>query len=305
MLLIAFFPQMETPMKQNRRKFMLQSAGMATGLGALSCGNLFGGMSKGKPAWPGPIGLALYTVRNEFELQPAQTLKEVAAIGYKEVEGGMGKPTAEELAGYLKDAGLTMPSGQFDYPSDLGKYAEAIEFARKLGMQYMCCSFSDSQTVDGWKKIADDFNRAGKQVADAGMQFAYHNHLQEFRPVGDTNGFEILIANTDPGLVKFQIDIFWMTWAKQDPVAYLKRLTGRVPMLHIKDRKKGWKWDQYKFPADKEVPYTEVGSGAIDWKRIFENAGGVKLIFVEQDLWDRKPIESARMSYDYLRKLTL
>ena len=293
-------------MKQNRRTFIAQSASMAAGLGALGLGDLLGNNLEGRPAWPGPIGLALYTVRNEFGTHPAQTLNEVAAIGYKEVEGGMGKPTAEELVGYLKGAGLTMPSGHFDYPSSRDKYAKSIEFARKLGLQYMCCSSSsDSKTADGWKKIAEVLNRAGKQVADAGMQFAYHNHLQEFRPVGDTNGYEILIANTDPRLVKFQIDIFWMTWAKQDPVTYLKRLAGRVPMLHIKDRKKGWKWDPYKFPEDKEVPYTEVGSGAIDWKRIFENAGSVKLIFVEQDLWDRKPIESARMSYDYLRNLTL
>jgi sugar phosphate isomerase/epimerase len=292
-------------MKQNRRSFVAQTAGLAAGLGALRVNNLFGGITSGKPAWPGPIGLALYTVRNEFESQPAQTLKKAAGIGYKEVEGGMGKISAEELSGYLKDAGLKMPSGQFEHPSNPEKYTKVIEFARKIGMQYVTCSFSDAKTADGWKKIADDFNRAGKQVAEAGMQFAYHNHLQEFRPLGDTNGFEILISGTDPKLVKFQIDVFWMTWARQDPVAYLKRLAGRVPMLHIKDRKKDWRWDQLDFPKDKEVPYTEVGTGAIDWKQIFANAAGVQHIFVEQDYWDREPVESARMSYEYLRGLTL
>ena len=292
-------------MKKNRRNFIAESASVAAGLGALRINHLFGGIASGKPAWRGPIGLALYTVRNEFELQPAQTLKKIAAIGYKAVEGGMGKISAEELSGYLKNAGLKMTSGQFEHPSNPEKYTKAIEFARKLGMQYVTCSFSDAKTADGWKKIADDFNRAGKQVADAGMQFAYHNHLQEFRPLGNTNGYEILIANTDPKLVKFQIDVFWMTWAKQDPVAYLKKLSGRLPMLHIKDRKKDWQWDPLNFPKDKEVPYTEVGSGAIDWKSIFANATGVKHIFVEQDYWDREPMESARMSYEYLRGLTL
>ncbi len=292
-------------MKQNRRNFIVQSAAAAAGLSALGSQDLFPVAANGKLAWPGPIGLALYTVRNEFEAQPAETLKKVAAIGYKEVEGSMGKLSAEQLSRYLDDAGLKMTSGHFEYPEHPDKYAQAIGFAHKLGLQYVCCSFSDSKTVDGWKKIAEDFNRAGKQVADAGMQFAYHNHLQEFRPVGDTNGYEILIANTDPELVKFQIDIFWITWAKQDPKAYLKRLGGRVPMLHIKDRKKGWHWDQYKFPGDKEVPFTEVGSGAIDWKSIFANAAGVKHIFVEQDTWDRPAMESARLSYECLRDLSL
>ncbi|HYK88803.1 MAG TPA: sugar phosphate isomerase/epimerase [Acidobacteriota bacterium] len=292
-------------MKQNRRKFIVQSAGVAAGLGALSVHNMFAGTKSARPAWPGPIGLALYTVRNEFASQPSETLKRVAAIGYKEVEGGMGKLSAEELSNYLQDAGLRMTSGHFDYPSDPDKYSKAVEFAHKLGLQYMCCSFSDSKTVDGWKKIADDFNRAGRQVAGAGMQFAYHNHLQEFRPVGDTNGYEILIANTDPKLVRLQIDVFWITWAKQDPVAYMKRLAGRVTMFHIKDRKKDWKWDPLKFPGEKEVPFTEVGSGAVDWKSIFANANGVERIFVEQDSWDRKPMESARMSYEYLRGLAL
>jgi sugar phosphate isomerase/epimerase len=294
-----------TDMKQNRRSFIAQSAGLAAGLGALRVNNLFGGTAGAKPAWPGPIGLALYTVRTEFESQPAQTLKKVAAIGYKEVEGGMGKISAEELSGYLKDAGLRMPSGQFEHPSSVEKYAKVIDFARKIGMQYVTCSFSDAKTADGWKKIADDFNRAGKQVAEAGMQFAYHNHLQEFRPLGNTNGYEILIANTDPKLVKFQIDVFWMTWAKQDPVAYFKKLSGRVAMLHIKDRKKDWKWDPLNFPKDKEVPYTEVGTGAVDWNPIFAHAADVKHIFVEQDYCDREPMESARMSYEYLRRLAL
>lgn len=302
---IAARPREKIAVKQNRRSFIAQSACAAAGVGALGVHDLVPGFARAKPAWSGPIGLALYTVRNEFQAQPAQTLKEVAAIGYREVEGGMGKLTAEELSGYLKDAGLKMSSGHFDYPADPGKYAKSVEFAHKLGLEYMCCSFSDSKTADGWKKIADDFNRAGRQVGAAGMQFAYHNHLQEFRPVGDTNGYEILIANTDPKLVKFQIDVFWMTWSRQDPVAYLKRLSGRVAMLHIKDRKKDWKWDESKFPADKEVPYTEVGTGAVDWKSIFAHAAGVKHIFVEQDFWDRKPIDSARMSYEYLKELTL
>jgi sugar phosphate isomerase/epimerase len=292
-------------MRQNRRGFIAQSAGAVAGLRALGTFDLPWGFAAGKPAWSGPIGLALYTVRNEFEAQPAETLKRVAAIGYKEVEGGMGKLAAKTLSGYLKDTGLKMSSGHFDYPSNPDRYTEAIEFAHRVGLEYVCCSFSDSKTVDGWKKIADDFNRAGKQVGAAGMQFAYHNHLQEFLPVGGTNGFEILIANTDPRLVQFQLDMFWLTWAKQDPVATLKRLAGRVSMLHIKDRKSDWKWDPGKFPGDKDVPYTEVGAGAVDWKSVFANAADIKHIFVEQDAWDRSPIESARMSYEYLKRLTL
>ncbi len=292
-------------MKQNRRNFIIQSAGVAAGLGTLGAPDLFPRIASDDLAWRGPIGLELYTVRQEYANQPALTLKKVAAIGYREVEGGMSKLKPEVLSGYLKDAGLGMPSGHFDYPVDPDKYARAVEFAHRLGLKYMCCSSPDNMNADGWKKAAEILNRAGKQVREAGMQFAYHNHLQEFRPAGDSNGYEILIANTDPKLVQFQIDIFWLAWAGKDPLVYLKRLSGRVPMLHIKDRKKDWRWDKSRFPAEKEVPYTEVGTGVIDWKSIFANAAGVKHIFVEQDECDREPIESARMSYEYLSKLAL
>ncbi len=292
-------------MKQNRRDFIIHSAGVAAGLGTLGAPDLFPGVAKDEPAWRGPIGLELYTVRQEYEKQPALTLKKVATIGYKEVEGGTSRLKPEVLSSHLKDAGLSMPSGHFDYPADPDKYTKAVEFAGKLGVKYMCCSCPDNVKADGWKKVAEILNRAGKQVSEAGMQFAYHNHLQEFRPVGDTNGYEILIANTDPKLVQFQIDVFWLAWAGQDPLTYMKKLAGRVPMLHIKDRKKDWRWDKSKFPADKQVPYTEVGTGAIDWKPIFANAAGVKHIFVEQDECDREPMESARMSCEYLRRLSL
>jgi sugar phosphate isomerase/epimerase len=144
----------------------------------------------------------------------------------------------------------------------------------------------------------------GAECQKQGLKAAYHNHHFEYKEVGGEPGYDILLRSTDPKLVTMEMDCFWTVFAGKDPVAYFEKYPGRFELLHIKDCKKG-----YKPQAGGKVegnPFLEVGQGIIDWKRLFTAArakAGTKQYFVEQDRCDRPPIESIRMSVDYLKKL--
>lgn len=287
-----------------RRAFLVQSgralaAGWAAGP-ALAFG------ARAPLAWPGPIGLQIYTVRDAYARDPARTLDRVAAIGYREVELiDMARFPAQQLNADLRHAGLAAVSGHFGLPHPGADWQKNIAIAQALRLRYMICPFATASTADGWRRIADGFNQAGRQCQAAGLTFGYHNHLQEFRPVGATTGYEILMSHTDPALVKFEMDVFWVTYAGQDPVALMQRYAGRYPLLHIKDMKRRLHVNPRQFPRNNGNPFAPVGQGKIDWKRVFAHVhqAGTRHIFVEQDRCDGPPMAAAGASYRYLRTL--
>jgi sugar phosphate isomerase/epimerase len=155
--------------------------------------------------------------------------------------------------------------------------------------------------LDDWKANAVLFNAFGKKVKDAGMTFGYHNHYTEFKKFGGKMAYTELMANTDPDVVKIEMDIGWVVAARQDPLALLKKYQGRVVALHVKDIGK---------LADEPHLATTVavGEGTIDWKKVIgaASAGGCHHYFYEQEAPFTRPIfESARISADYLAKLTV
>jgi len=260
-----------------------------------------------------PLGLQPYTVRNDLQADFLGTLKKVVAMGYEEIElsGGPGygdfyghKP--QEVKTILSDVGLKAVSCHYRSPETDAIWATDIAEARALGMKYMVCSTPPAgpRSAEFWKKTAADFNRLGKQCADAGIQLAYHNHNSEFRVYDGEPGYDLLLRESDASLLKMQMDCFWLTFAGHDPVRYFERYPGRFPLLHIKDLKPGYAATTGEFEGN---PFTEVGSGVIDWKRIFKGApaAGVQHYYVEQDMWDRPSLDSARMSAEYLKKLTV
>jgi len=259
-----------------------------------------------------PIGLQPYTVRNDLKADFEGTLRKVAAMGYKEIElsGGEGygdfngrKPA--ELKKILDDIGLRAPSCHYGAPKDDAGWARNIEDAHTLGLEYMLSTTRSEwqKSLDGWKRTGDFFNHLGKQCRDAGMTLAYHNHNFEYRVYDGVVGYDELLRSSDKDLVKMQMDCFWTTFAGKDPVTYFHNHPGRFVMLHIKDLKPGYQPTTDGFKGN---PFTEVGTGVIDWKKIFAAApeAGVKHYYVEQDMWDRPSLESARMSIDYLKKLS-
>jgi sugar phosphate isomerase/epimerase len=204
----------------------------------------------------------------------------------------------------LDDAGLRAPSCHFGAPKDDAGWARNIEGAHQLGLEYMLSTTRSEwqKSLDGWKRTGEFFNHLAQQSRDAGLGFAYHNHNFEYRVYDGVVGYDELLRSSDKNLVKMQMDCFWTTFAGKDPLEYFHQHPGRFVMLHIKDLKPGFKSTTDGFKGN---PFTEVGTGVIDWKKVFAAApeAGVKHYYVEQDMWDRPSLESARMSIDYLKKL--
>jgi len=255
-----------------------------------------------------PIGLQLYTLRDQLEKDLPGTLKAVAGIGIKEVEiyDLYGK-TPAEFARLLRANGLTAPSGHYMTRHLRGDWEREIENARTLGLKYMVNAILDPEerkSLDDYKRLAELFNRAGAATAKAGIQYCYHNHNFEFRKFGNTTPYAYLIQALDPKLVKFEMDCFWLTHAGHDPVHYLKTYPGRYPLLHIKDMKDHPAPVQ-EFDARMGL-FAPVGQGSIDWKPIFAAApsGGMKHFFIEQDYCEQPPLEAVKIGYRYLHQLT-
>jgi sugar phosphate isomerase/epimerase len=279
-----------------RRDFLQLSA---AGLGTLALSDLAFAAVK-----PFPVGVQLYTVREQAEKDLNAVLAHIGMIGYKEVETYWNVYThpAKKLRSMIVDNGMSVPSGHFDYDGLEGK----LDYAKDLGVQFMICPMLPKDmwtSADGFKKAADQFNKWGEKIKAMGMQFGFHNHNYEFQKFGNTTGFDILTQNTDAKLVCLEMDCYWITQAGQDPVAMLKKFGSRIQLLHLKDRQAGFPTTQMLGPDAEHM--TEVGSGTIDWKAVIETGQqtGVKHFFVERDNGSTPPFESLRISYNYLNKL--
>ncbi len=251
-----------------------------------------------------PLGVQLYTVREQAEQDLGAVLAHISMIGYTEVETYWNVYThpAKKLRTMIVDNGLSVPSGHFDYDGLESK----LDYAKELGVQYMVCPMLPKTmwtSADGFKKAAAQFNIWGEQIQKMGMQFGFHNHNYEFQKFGNVTGFDILTKEADPKLVCLEMDCYWITQAGQDPVAMLKKYGSRIHLLHLKDRLAGFPTSQMLEPSAEHM--TEVGSGTINWKAVIDTAQqtGVKHYFVERDNGSTPAFESLRISYQYVRKL--
>ena len=256
-------------------------------------------------------GVQLYTVRDQMKADFDYSLAKVASIGYKEVEfaGYFGR-TPKQARAALEKNGLSSPACHVDY--DLlapDKWPAQIESAQVIGQSYIVNPWIPEerrQTDDDWKRAADTFNRAGEASNQPGIQFAYHNHWFEFLPVNGRLPYDTLLTRCDAKLVKMELDLCWIIVGGGDPFQYFDRYPGRFPLVHVKDMK--------KLPSvtaagaqnfgDSLRDMTEVGSGIIDWKKIFAQSekAGIKHYIVEHDK-PKAPFDSIRTSYEYLSKL--
>jgi sugar phosphate isomerase/epimerase len=262
-------------------------------------------------AKPKTVGLQLYTLREAMAKDPDGTLKKVAEIGYKEVEsfgysdGKFFGKTPKEFAAQLKDLGLTAPSGHYTTGNVVvtGKgtlkndWERAVADAAEIGQKYMVCAYlfpPERTKLDDYKQFAELFNRSAEVCRAAGIQFAYHNHDFEFKELGGQLPYDLLLKDTDPKLVKMELDLYWATFAGQDPVALFKKHPGRFPLWHVKDMAK-----------TPEREFAEVGLGSINFQRIFDakKTAGMTHYFVEQDVCKRPPLEAIAISYKNVGKL--
>lgn len=268
-----------------------------------------------------PIGLQLYTVREAVANDLAGTLRALAAIGYREVElAGIPAKSATELRALLDDCGLTAPSMHASMADLQEGLQERIDYAKALGTEYLVCAFpwtADARfrakpghavvslasgiTLDDWKWNAEQLNKIGAAAKQAGLRCGYHNHNMEFRSYGDVVAYDELLRLTDPALVTMEMDLAWVVTAGADPVKYLKKHADRISLLHVKDVVKN-----LRVTADLlQAQTTEVGSGKIDWKRLFRamDPARIRHYFVEQENFERLPLESVKISFEYLKGL--
>jgi len=291
-----------------RRQF-LEKTVEGISLGAAAVATIAGAEAwgAGQLAWPKPIGLEIYTVRQAYAKDPAGTLKKVGETGYREVEVTTEVP-AETLKGYLRAANLTAPSTYPEAPKDIDDWKRTLDHVHPYGFHYIVVGDNPKMDADAWKRRADLFNECGKLAQSAGLQFCYHAHYHEFAPLNGASGYDIMLTHCDPKLLKMEMDVFWATYAGQDPIAYFQKYPGRFPLLHIKDFKRGFPTSTSDFPYDSGPnPFAPAGQGRIDWRKIFAHArqAGVQHIFVEQDRCDGSPFEAIKISFDYLKNLRL
>jgi sugar phosphate isomerase/epimerase len=245
------------------------------------------------------VGLQLYTVRDMMKADLPGTLAQVAAIGYKEVEfaGYFGR-TPAQIRDLLKRNKLDSPSTHLPFDSlENGTWQKNLDDAKAIGHKWATIASIPEEkrvTLDDWKRHAATFNRAAAQAKSAGLRFAYHNHDYELKQTGRVRPLDILLNETDPSLVDFEMDLYWVVFGGADPLDFFNRYPKRFKLLHVKDS---------AGPPDNKI--VDVGKGKIDFRSIFARAekADVNHYFVEHDE-PADPIATLRNSYNYLHSLT-
>jgi len=240
--------------------------------------------------------LQLYTVRDPLGADLEDTLRRVAAIGYREVElAGLPGVTAQHMRASLKRHGLDAPSMHASYDRLQRGFDAVLEEARILGANYLVCPSVDAEerkTAEDWKGVCQTLNRIGQVVRSHGLVLAYHNHDFEFVPFADgTTPFHLLMTETDPRDVKIELDVYWVAKAGLDPVRQLRDSQDRILLVHLKD-------------LARDGSTVEVGEGTLEFERIVRAAlaVGVKHLFVEQDT-SADPLASIGTSLRFLERL--
>jgi sugar phosphate isomerase/epimerase len=244
------------------------------------------------------IGLQLYTVRKEMLEDAAGTLKQVAKIGYKEIESAKSQKgnyyglSTHEIKTLTGDLGISLVSGHVQIDQD---WQKSIDQAAEVGQPYLICSVlpARGQTVENYQRSADIFNKSGEECKKAGISFGYHNHASEFDKVDGQTLYDILLDMTDPKLVNMEMDLGWVIAAGADPQFYFNKYPGRFPLWHLKD-------------VDVKLKHsTEFGKGDVNIKALFDSAkkAGMKHFFIEQEEYTGTAMESAEYDYNYVSKI--
>ena len=265
-------------------------------------------------AWPaevesfkGPVGLQLYSLRDQFKRDVGRTLDQVRAFGITNVELAGTYGLAPEKFKELLDARqLKAVSGHFSYEQCRDDIEGVARDAKVLGLEYAGCAWIPHQDPFDEKtcrEAAAVFNRAGEVLAKHGIKFFYHTHGYEFLPYRDGTLFDLLMAETKPEYVRIEMDVYWIVHPGQDPVKLLEKYGKRFELMHVKDMKRGTPGG---FTGHSDVTNNVVlGQGMIDLPSVFRAAkkAGVKWYFIE----DESPasLEQIPQSLRYLEKLKL
>ncbi len=239
-------------------------------------------------SFKGPVGLQLYSLRNEFKRDgvPA-TLQRVRAMGFREVEtGNFYGLTAKEFRAELDKVGLRAVSLHTSFDNLRTKLSDVVSDAQTLGVKYVANAWIPHQrpfSLDAAKQAVLVFNQAGAVLKAAGLKFCYHPHGYEFQPYGEGTLFDLLVQQTKPELVNFELDVFWALHAGQNPAKLLQAYPKRFLLLHLKDLRKDVVGDLTgSAPDDTSVA---LNAGRMDWPAVLRAAkqAGVRWYFIEAE----------------------
>ena len=237
------------------------------------------------------VAVQLYTLRDLTANDMLGTLRRLAAIGYRAVEfAGYGDATPTAIRATLDELGMRGIAAHIRLDQIEQNSAEVVEQMQALGCEYVVVPWIGEEhrgSVEQVRALAERLNRAGQRLAEQGLRLGYHNHQFEFEPLDGTSMWELLVAETDPALVDFELDIYWAAFAQRDPIALIEQHNARLPLLHLKDR-----------AADdgRDAP---VGDGTLPWDRILA-ATQARWQIVEQD-HPRAPLDDVTRSLRYLQ----
>lgn len=266
-----------------------------------------------------PLGLQLYSVRKQLPTDYEGTLKQIAALGYRQVEAaGFYNHSAAQVKQAMQSAGLNCVSAHYSYNDLTKQFDQVLDFNKQLGVRYIICSFPGFKnpaqartpgqpgrpmfSLEDWRWNAEQFNKIGEKVNAAGMKFGYHNHTIEFQKEDGVVPYIELMRLTDPSKVTMEMDCGWVVVGGGNPIELLHRYPTRISMLHVKDFKPASGPTSMMHPP----PASELGQGTIDYRPIFQAAaktGHIRHCFVEQEEFDMPPMESLKIDAEYMRKL--
>jgi len=241
------------------------------------------------------LGLAAITVRSQIQKDPAATLAEVARIGYRDLDMYIFETRLmpKQTRALLDRNGLTCRSARVASPAIYRSWDRSLDAANTLGAKWITLAnvpWEERTVFKDWEELADVFNRVGEAAKRHGLRFVYHNHDFELEPLEGRVPHDYLVANTDKDLVRFQLDVYWLTKGGRDPVTEINRLGSRVASLHLKDMD--------RTPAREITP---PGTGIFDFAPILAAAkrAGITDLYVEVD-GPRDGMDAARTSYAHL-----
>jgi sugar phosphate isomerase/epimerase len=289
-------------MNYKRREFLKISGSIATGLALAPVSAGFASID-GILKKQQKFGLQLYSLKDDMPKDPKGILKQVASFGYKQIEGYEGPSgmfwgmSNTDFKKYMDDLGMEFITSHCDIDKDFEKKAAE---AAAIGMKYLICpSRGANKTIDDFKRVADDFNAKGEICKKNGIRFAYHNHEYSFKEIDGQLPQDIMIVNTDPALVDFEMDIYWVITGKGDPNVWLKKYPNRFRLGHLKDR--------IANSTERDASCT-LGTGFIDYPTIVKTAkqNGMHYFIVEQERYDGgTPLQCIAADAVYMKKLKI
>ena len=285
-----------------RKEFLKLSGGFA--FAALVTNSGFGSCNKSGNAMK-EFGIQLRSVRDDLAKDPKGVLAQLASYGYKQIESFEGSKgmfwgmTNTEFKSYMDELDMKIVASHCDITKDFEKKAAD---AAAIGMKYLICPWKGPQKdIDAFKKFADEFNQKGEICKKNGIRFAYHNHDYSFVTMNGEMGQDVMMKNTDPSLVDYELDMYWVAAAGQDIETWLNKYPNRFRLCHVKDRKKG-------APLTEKDASVVVGTGSIDYPKILKTARkqGMQYYIVEQEKWEgTTPMGAAQANAGYMKTLSV